>query len=91
MIIKIIPKVVNNNYLLKLPSDSLNELDSEKIDHGDMEISFMIETPAAVLLAPAIAKEGSMMIIGTSSLAEYASAPCPPDKTFQIPFPGCLC
>lgn len=42
----------------------------------------MIETSAAVLLAPAFASEGSMMLLGTSSLAEYASAPCPADTAF---------
>ncbi len=82
IVFPLVTKISEKDYLLNLANDSLNELDSEKVAHGNMEISFMIETPAAVLLAPAIAKEGSMMIIGTSSLAEYASAPCPPDKTF---------
>ena len=42
----------------------------------------MVETPAAVLLAPAFAKDTYMMLLGSSSLAEYASAPCPADRAF---------
>lgn len=57
IVFPLVTKISEKDYLLNLANDSLNELDSEKVAHGNMEISFMIETPAAVLLAPAIAKK----------------------------------
>ena len=44
--------------------------------------ALMIETPAAVLSASAFAKMSSRFFIGTSSLAQYASAPRVPDVSF---------
>ena len=70
------------DYLFKLANDCHDELENQKIPHGKMLISFMVETPAAVLLAPAFATNSAMMLLGTSSLAEYASAPCPADSAF---------
>lgn len=82
IVFPLVTKISEKDYLIKLSCDCQRELKEQNIKYGKMEISFMIETPAAVLLAPAFAKEGSMVIIGTSSLAEYASAPCPPDNAF---------
>ena len=82
IIFPLITRISEKDYLYKIANDSLNELQENNIPHGDMDISFMIETPAAVLLASAFATHSSMMLLGTSSLAEYASAPCPPDKSF---------
>ncbi|MGN0893903.1 MAG: putative PEP-binding protein [Succinivibrio sp.] len=82
IVFPLVTKISEKDYLIRLACDCIKELDESGISHGKMELSFMIETPAAVLLAPEIASKGSMMIIGTSSLAEYASAPCPPDKAF---------
>ena len=82
IVFPLVTKITEKDYLVSLAHQAIEELENESISHGSMELSFMIETPAAVLSAPAIAKEGSMMLIGTSSLAEYASAPCPPDNAF---------
>lgn len=82
IVFPLVTKISEKDYLLSLAKECQKELTEQKIPFGKLDISFMIETPAAVLLAPAIAKDCSMMIIGTSSLAEYASAPCPPDNAF---------
>lgn len=60
----------------------VNDLDSANIPHGTPKVALMIETPAAVLSAKAFAEYGDMFLIGTSSLAEYASAPRPPEDYF---------
>lgn len=72
-------------YLKKLAADCAKELDLEHKPHASYELALMIETPAAVLSAEAFAGEFSMFIIGTSSLAEYASAPRPEDSSFTPP------
>ncbi|MGN0916188.1 MAG: putative PEP-binding protein [Succinivibrio sp.] len=82
IVFPLVTRISEKDYLKQLTFDSIRELDEAKIPHGMSNICFMIETPAAVLLGPAIAEAGAMMIIGTSSLAEYASAPCPPDSSF---------
>jgi len=82
IVFPLITRISEKDYLFKLANDCLHELDEKKIPHGKMLISFMVETPAAVLLAPAFAVNSAMMLLGTSSLAEYASAPCPPDSSF---------
>lgn len=82
IVFPLITRISEKDYLIKLANESIEELDKENVAHGFIKISFMIETPAAVLLAPAFASEGSMMLLGTSSLAEYASAPCPADTAF---------
>ncbi len=82
IVFPLITRISEKDYLFKIANECLNELDSKKIPHGKMLISFMVETPAAVLLASAFATNSAMMLLGTSSLAEYASAPCPPDSSF---------
>lgn len=72
-------------YLKKLASECARELKAEHKAHASYELALMIETPAAVLSAEAFAGEYSMFIIGTSSLAEYASAPRPEDSSFTPP------
>ncbi len=82
IVFPLITKISEKDYLFKLANDCQDELEAQKIPHGRMLISFMVETPAAVLLAPAFANNSAMMLLGTSSLAEYASAPCPADSAF---------
>ncbi len=82
IVFPLITRISEKNYLLKLANSCVEELESSGIRHGSMQISFMVETPAAVLMAKALGADSSMMLLGTSSLAEYASAPCPPDKAF---------
>ena len=82
IVFPLITKISEKDYLFKLANDCQAELEAQKIHHGKMLISFMVETPAAVLLAPAFATNSAMMLLGTSSLAEYASAPCPADSAF---------
>ena len=49
-------------------------LESEGIDCGDPEVGVMIETPAAVFAAPAMADRVSFLSIGTNDLAQYVMA-----------------
>lgn len=58
------------------------ELKQEGIAHGKSIVALMIETPAAVLSARGFAELGEMFLIGTSSLAQYASAPREPSDYF---------
>lgn len=82
IIFPLITRISEKDYLHHLAKECLNELSEEGLSHGTMKVSFMVETPAAVLLAPAFAKDTYMMLLGSSSLAEYASAPCPADRAF---------
>ncbi|MCR5084075.1 MAG: hypothetical protein K6A65_01065 [Succinivibrionaceae bacterium] len=60
----------------------IQALKGQGIPHSECDFALMVETPAAVLTAPAFASLSSMFIIGTSSLAEYAAAPRPADNAF---------
>lgn len=67
------------NVLLEQVKQELNDQNQE---YGHPIVALMIETPAAVLSARAFASYGEMFLIGTSSLAEYAAAPRPPEEYF---------
>ncbi len=68
--------------LNNLLAQSIDELLAEGREIGNAHVGLMIETPAAVLSARAFAAFGEMFLIGTSSLAEYAAAPRPPEEYF---------
>ena len=70
-------KALNN-----LLAESIDELLAQGKEIGTAHVGLMIETPAAVLSARAFAAFGEMFLIGTSSLAEYAAAPRPPEDYF---------
>lgn len=82
LIFPLVTRVSEVKYLNDLCASCLDELDEENLQHGDVSTALMIETPAAVLSASAFAKMSSMFFIGTSSLAQYASAPRAPDVSF---------
>ena len=65
--------------LTALLAQVIEELQAEDVPFGNAHVAVMIETPAAVLSAKAFASFGELFLIGTSSLAEYASAPRPPE------------
>ncbi len=82
IVFPLITRISEAKALNTLLAEVIEELQSENANFGTSHVALMIETPAAVLSAKAFAAYGEMFLIGTSSLAEYASAPRPPEDYF---------
>lgn len=82
IIFPLVSRLSEAKYLNDLLTEVIDELTAEDKPFSECTPALMIETPAAVLSAKAFAPLASRFIIGTSSLAEYASAPREPDAAF---------
>lgn len=82
IVFPLITRLSEAKSLNDLLAQVIDDLTAEEQSFGTAHVALMIETPAAVLSARAFAAYGDMFLIGTSSLAEYAAAPRPPEEYF---------
>lgn len=82
IVFPLITRISEAKALNQLLDQAKAELRADDLPFGNAKVALMIETPAAVLSARAFACYGDMFLIGSSSLAEYAAAPRPPEDYF---------
>lgn len=82
IVFPLITRISEAKALNALLDEVIDEMEQEGVAHGKAVVALMIETPAAVMSARGFAELGEMFLIGTSSLAQYASAPREPSDYF---------
>lgn len=75
IMVPLVTKVEELREVKKLVSQIMETYDAEGIEYNkNLEIGLMIETPAACLMADALAKEAAFFSIGTNDLTGYTMA-----------------